>query len=167
MVARKSDIKSILKNLSTSELRELLDAKAKQERKRLPGLKARLRKLQKEIAKIDQEIAGIEGTSSGTVAKRAPGRRPAAKKTSSRKAPRAAKRSAPKGWGKRKMTLRQAITQVLRGSRRAMGPAEIRDAIIKKDLYGEPTKSFYQQIVICLSRCDDFVSTGRGQYKLK
>jgi len=65
------------------------------------------------------------------------------------------------------MSLRQAIAAVLQDAKGPMRPADIRDAIVARKLYENPTKPFYQQIVIRLSQSEEFVSPARGLYTLK
>jgi len=169
MVRRNMGLKALLKKLSAADLRELLEAKAEQERKKLPKLRQRLEKLQAQVDQLNGEIAAIEGVSGGAaVGRRGP--RAGARRVAGRTGrPAAPAEGAPRrrGRGRRKISLREAIVQVLSGAKKPMGPAEIRDELIRTNLYGEPTKTFYQQIVIRLSQSPDFVSLGKGKYKLR
>jgi hypothetical protein len=162
---------SALKKLSTSELRELLEARLVQERKRLPALQAKSAKLAKEMAKIDAEIAAIEGTAPAAVRparrmakavrKAAPKPMPAAKRARAKGRP--AKRVA-RGGGR--VTLPVAIEQVLSEAGKPLSLAEIRDAIIRKKLLANISKSFPVQVAITLGRHREFKRVGKGIYSL-
>lgn len=168
MAARKASVKTLIKSLSIADLQEIIERKAAEEKKRLPELRARLSELESEIAEVEAEIGAIE-SASGAAPKRRPGR-PPKKKAGRRRGPGRpkAKRGAKRGKRtKRKTTLREAIATALGQQKKAMSPAQVRDAILDQNLYGKPTKTFYQQIVIRLSQSPEFVSVGRGQYKLK
>lgn len=179
MVRRKAGGLSALKKLSTSELRELLEARLAQERKRLPALRAKSAKLAKEIAKIDAEIAAIEGTAPAAkkpvrrkkrvARKAAPKPAPAAKKAKAKRRPakKAAKKAAKKvARGGKRVTLPMAITQVLSDAGKPLSLAEIRAAIIKKKLLANISKSFPVQVAITLGRHKEFKRVGKGVYSL-
>ena len=166
MAARKASVNTLIKSLSIADLQAILAKKAEKEKERLPELRARLSELESEISQVGAEIAAIE-SASGSAPRRG---RPAAKKGGRRRGPgrpKAARAGRRGRRPKRDRTLPQAIATVLAQHKGAMSPAQVRDAILEKNLYGQPTKTFYQQIVIRLSKGKQFVSVGRGQYKLK
>ena len=168
MAARKASVKTLIKSLSIADLRAIIEKRAAEEKKRLPELRARLNELESEIAEVGAEIAAIESASG--VAPRGRRGRPAAKKAGRRRGPgrpKAARGGRRGPRPKREMSLRQAIAKVLAQHKGAMSPAQVRDAILEQNLYDKPTRTFYQQIVIRLSKGEEFTSVGRGQYKLK
>jgi HK97 family phage major capsid protein len=175
MAAKRGRKKVSLEDLSVRELQALLEKKTAEESKKLPELKKRRKELEEEIARVESEISAIESFGGAAPAKRAgrprkesgakrgPGRpkKAAAKKTGAAKPSRRGRRA---GGG---MSLREAIAAVLRDASGPMSPTEIRDEIVSKGLYGEPTKTFYQQVVLRLRQSPEFKVVSRGQYALK
>ena len=176
MVRKSTGGLSALKKLSTSELRDLLEARLAQERKRLPALRAKSAKLAKEIAEIDAEIAAIEGTAPAAE-KPAKPKRKAVRKAARKSAPAAKKAKKAKGRPAKKtakkaarrgerVTLPMAIEQVLSEAGEPQSLSEIREAIIKKKLLPNISRSFPVQVAITLGRYKQFKRVGKGIYSL-
>jgi len=158
-MARALTSKAILKQLSASELQELLAWKVEQERKKLPALKERRDRLSGEIESLKAEIAAIEGA--GGSARSAP---LAPSVAPSRRGRGAARRRPSYRAGR--LTLPAAITQVLGDAGKPMAVADVIQAILDKQLIPKPARSFAQQVRIALIRHKEFKRKGRGVYSL-
>ena len=80
MPRKANPMTAVLKNLSVAEVRALFEKKMKQEKKRLPALKAKLKTLMKQVAQITKELEAIEGVAAKPVRKRRRMKKRAAKK---------------------------------------------------------------------------------------
>jgi hypothetical protein len=67
---------------------------------------------------------------------------------------------------KGRITLPQAIAEVLKSSGEAMKAVDIRNAIIKQKLLPKISKSFSGQVAMALSTRKEFKRVGRGTYKM-
>jgi hypothetical protein len=133
--------------LSIAELREQLEAKEKQ----LKELQARRNKLSSELEKVDAEIAGLTGgkaTQTRQVRKQAP------------------KAKAKRITAGRRGSLREAVGQVLAGTRKALGPKDIAEALPSVG-YVSSAKNLATMVGQVLSGSDEFRRVSRGKYRLQ
>jgi len=130
---------------SIAELKKQL----RQKEKELGRLRATRKKLAHQLTKVDTRIAELEG-------QRVTGRRP--------RAAARARRGRPKK-ARQKKTLRQAVAEVLGGTREALGPKEIAEAL---PAVGYTSKSKNVAVIVgqVLSRSPEFRRVARGKYKV-
>jgi len=190
-MVRKPSKARLIKTLSLAELRAALEERLSQDVKKIAGLKEKRDKLAAQVEDLNQEIEAIEGAPAPRrgrprVAKKAVRRARRAKKAAAKKAVRrkaapkkvarkkvgrkkvARKKVAKKAAGRRKgrMSLADAIAQVIEASGQPLAPREIRAAIIGKKILPSISKSFVQQVANTLSRSDRFKRRDDGTYTL-
>ena len=146
-----------LKDLSLLEIQELLNQKIALEQKKLPKLLEKRDRLQAELDALNRQIETLEG-GGGDSKKVAPG--------AARGAKRGPRRRARKGKGKR-VTLAQAVAEVLGKSKRPMTPTEITKVIERSKHPSAQSASLRLQINNILTKREEFERLGRGQYQLK
>lgn len=129
-----------------AELRRLL-AKKEKELRRLGAMR---KKLVAQLKKVDGRVAKLEGAP----VKRGP-------------KPRAAKvrRRRPTGRRRRK-TLKQAATEILAGTRKALGARDIAGALGRVG-YVSKSKNLMTMIGSVLSSTPEFYRVARGKYRLQ
>ena len=131
---------------SIVELKQLLA----QRQKELATLQAKRGKLVSQLNKVEGQIAQLEG-------KPVTRRRPRATAKARRGRP-------PKVTAKK--TLKQAVAEVLGGTRRALGPKEIAEALPGVG-YTSKSKSLRVMVGIVLSGSSEFRRVARGKYRLR
>ena len=152
------------KNLSLLEIQEMLDQKIAQERKKLPKLIAKRDSLQEELDEVNQTIETLGGE--GAAPKKRRGR--AAKKGPKKAAKKTAKKRGGRrggGKGKGRVTLPEAIANVLSQSEAPMSPNEITSIIQKSKHPSAKSSSLRLQVTTALSKRPEFKRVGRGQYQ--
>jgi len=130
------------KAVSIAHLRELLAEREKE----LAGLEARRKKLGAELKQVDARIAGLTGRA------KAAGRGRAAVKGGAQA-------------GASKKPLKQAVAEVLGGTRKALGPKQIAEALPAVGYVSE-SKSLPVMVGQVLSAGHEFRRVARGKYRL-
>jgi hypothetical protein len=133
------------KSSTIAELRKLLTAKLQQ----LTNLMGLREKLRAELVKVEAGIAQLAGAVAGR------GRRVAA-------AP--VRRGRPKG-GRRGLTLKQAIAEILGDSGKPLGAKDVAEALPRVG-YASRSKNLLTMITTTLSRTPMFRRVARGKYRL-
>ena len=146
------------KNLSLLEIQELLESKIEQEKKKLPKLIERRDALQEELDDLNKLIDTLGGSQA---APKKRGRRPGAKKAAKKRGRRAGGRG-----GKGRVTLPDAIADILSKSGEAMSPNDITAIIAKSKHPSAKSSSLRLQVTTALSKRPEFKLVGRGQYQL-
>lgn len=179
-MVRRTSPKAALTELSIAEIRALLEKKLAQDRTRLTSLKAKRSKVASQLQKLESEIAAIEGAKPirrRVAKKRAVAVKRVVKKAAKRKA-KPAKKAAAKRQVKTKVarkkitkrggrvTLPQAIGQVLKAAGKPMRLSEIKEAIIQQKLLANISKSFSLQVSHALGSHKEFKKVERGVYTL-
>jgi HB1/ASXL restriction endonuclease-like protein with HTH domain len=167
-MVRKQSSAQLLKSLSLADLQELLEKKVAEDAKRVAVLKTKRAKIAEQLAQVENDIAVIEGPASSAAPKkivRKKGKKArtkrAAKKTTAKKV--AAKKSTRTGG---KLTIPQAIAQVLKAAGKPQSVKEIRETILAQKLISKISKSFGVQVAIALSKRDEFKRVGKGTYTM-
>ena len=130
------------KVVSIAHLRELLAEREKE----LAGLEGRQKKLGAQLKQVDARIAGLTGRAKGA------GRG----------------RAAVKGRGqpaRGKKSLKQAVAEVLGGTRKALGPKQIAEALPGVGYVSE-SKNLSVMVGQVLSAGHEFRRVARGKYRL-
>ena len=130
------------KVVSIAHLRELLGEREKE----LTGLEARQKKLGAELKQVEARIAGLTGRAKGA------GRG----------------RAAVKGRGqpaRGTKSLKQAVAEVLGGTRKALGPKQIAEALPDVGYVSE-SKNLSVMVGQVLSAGHEFRRVARGKYRL-
>ena len=128
------------KVVSIAHLRELIVEREKE----LTGLKARQKKLGAELKQVEARIAGLTGRA------------------------KAAREAAVKGSGQAvagKKSLKQAVAEVLAGTRKALGPKQIAEALPSVGYVSE-SKNLSVMVGQVLSAGHEFRRVARGKYRL-
>ena len=84
------------------------------------------------------------------------------------------RKGAPQRWVRERkvtrkggrVTLPQAIAQVLKSAGEPQSPKEIREAILAQKLIPKVSKSFATQVANALSKRDEFKRVGKGTYTM-
>ena len=143
-----------VKDLSLDEIRQMLETKIEQEKKKLPSLIEKRDRLQEELDQVNRTIE----TLGGTVSAPKPAGRPASKRVAKKRGPRAGKGG--------RMTLPQAIVEILSKSDGPMSPNEITTIVQKSKHPSAKSESLRLQVTTALSKRPEFKRVGRGQYQL-
>ena len=130
----------------------------------LRSLKSKRAKIAEELAQVENEIAAVEGPVARPSAPPKDVAPPKAKRGRKKRAKRAPAQE--KVQQKGRITLPQAIAEVLTASGGAMKAVDIRDAIIKQKLLPKISKSFAGQVAMALSTRKEFKRVGRGTYSM-
>ncbi len=153
-----------VKNLSIADLERELSRR----QKALSNLEAKHKGLLSDLAAVEKEIAGLRGSGA-----RATGRKVARKSTAKKRGPGRprkvaakagkAKKGAPRGRRKNKLTLPDAIAKVVKVGKVTSPKDAAR--VVKASGYKTVSKTFGIQVATTLSKDARFKKVGRGQYK--
>jgi HB1/ASXL restriction endonuclease-like protein with HTH domain len=169
-MVRKQSSAQLLKSLSLADLREVLEQKLAVDAKRVAVLRSKRDRMTEQLAEVDNEIAVIEGPAAKPSAPPKPPAPPKAKRARTKKAVKkttakkvAATTSTRKGG---RVTIPQAIAQVLKAAGKPLSVKEIRETILTQKLIAKISKSFGVQVAIALSKRDEFKRVGKGMYSM-
>ena len=150
-------IDAVLRRMDLKKLEALLERRRQDEERRLRDLISRKRKLESELAQLDRSLG--ERSSSAPRAGRGPGRpgRPAGRTLGRR----------PNARRLNKISLADAIVQVMNARSKPVHYKELTTAIEKRGLYKTRSKNLLSTVAVTLKRDRRFRKVEPGIYALR
>jgi hypothetical protein len=143
-----ANLDRILDRYELNALEAALARRRSREEQKLTALKTRRQELEAELGKLNAQIDGRAGTSAG------------------RKRGGASRGSRPEAEGS-KLTLSEALTQVLKKRKKPMHYKDLTDTVLKTGLYRSRSKNPLAVVAVTLVTDRRFKRVGSGMYALR